>query len=121
MNKVIEKTETIREDDSFDNKDSAVSAINQIVLLILGIIEVLLLGRFVFRLTGANPASGIVDLVYAITDVLMAPFFLIFPTTNVEGASVEWPILVAMVFYAIVAWIIIKLISILDKSETAFS
>lgn len=84
----------------------------QTVYLILGLIEGSLLLSFLFRLLGANPLAGIVRLSYTTTDVLMRPFRFIFPTTMVAGTVFDWSIFVAMLTYALVAWIILKLISI---------
>lgn len=116
----VKKTETITEEDNRVDKSGrrqAYSVFDQTVFLILGIIEVLLLVRFAFRFTGANPASGIVSFVYSVTDVLMAPFRFIFPTNTVEGATVEWSVIVAIIFYALVAWIIMKIVDITFTGE----
>ena len=122
MDRVIKKTETVTEDKNNADKSAkrkAYSVFDQTLFLILGIIEVLLLVRFAFKFTGANPVSGIVSFVYSITDVLMAPFRFIFPTNTVEGATVEWSVIVAMIFYALVAWIIIKIVDITFTGEAA--
>ena len=121
MNKV-KRTEVVTEDNNeVDNsgKRYAYSVFDQTIFLALGIIEVLLLVRFFFKFTGANPASGIVSFTYSISDVLMAPFRFIFPTNSVEGAIIEWSVIVAMIFYALVAWIVMKLVDITFTSETA--
>jgi len=41
----------------------------RIIYYILGIIEVLLTFRFIFKLLGANPNSGFVSLIYSISQV----------------------------------------------------
>ena len=120
--KKVEKTEVIQKsasDGPSEKKAASYSAIDQFIYLIFGIIEIFLLIRFVFRLTGANPAAGIVRFTYSLTNVLMAPFRFIFPTSAVEGAVFEWSILVAIVFYALFAWIIMRLIRIIYTADTA--
>lgn len=102
-----------------DEKTANYSAFDQLVYLIFGIIEVLLLIRFLFRMTGANAGAGIVAMIYSVTRVLMAPFNFVFPVNAVEGAVFEWSILVAMAFYALLAWIIMKLIRILYTADAA--
>ena len=122
MERVVKKTETVTEDgNKIDNSErkQTYSVVDQTVFLIVGIIEVLLLVRFFFRFSGANPASGIVSFVYSITDVLMAPFRFIFPTNTVEGATVEWSVIVAMIFYALAAWIIMKIVDITFTGDAA--
>lgn len=90
----------------------------KIVYYILGIIETLLLLRFLFRLFGANPGAGVVQLIYSITGVLMAPFEYIFPTNAVSGAVFEWSILVAMALYALVVYAVEGLLSIMYSADT---
>ena len=113
----VTRTETVNTTpetvEATEEKAANYSALDQLVYLFFGIIETLLLLRFIFRMTGANPGAGIVELIYNITNVLMAPFRLVFPTNAVEGAVFEWSILVAMIFYALLAWIIMRLIRIL--------
>ena len=93
---------------------------DQIIYFIFGLIEILLLIRFFFRLTGANPAAGIVSVIYAITNVFMAPFRLIFPTSQITQQSYfEWSVFVAMAFYLLFAWIIRKIIRLVYTADTA--
>lgn len=88
------------------------AVLGQTIYTILGVIETVLLIRFVFRLLGANPNTGIVDLIYGLSNLLMQPFWLIFPTQRAAGVILEWSVLAAMVFYALFAWLIIKILEI---------
>lgn len=87
-----------------------------IVYYVLGIIEVLLAFRFIFKLLGANPNSGFVSFIYGVTSAFLLPFTGIFGTAraNMDGtqAILEPATLVGMVIYAVIAWGIIKLIEI---------
>lgn len=116
----VEKIVTVRNGISADRDAEKVanySAVDQFIYLVFGIIEILLLIRFTFRLFGANMAAGIAEFVYSITNFLMAPYRFIFPTNQVQGAVFEWSILVAMIFYALFAWIIMRLINIIYTAE----
>lgn len=93
--------------------------IDQFIYLILGIMEVLLAFRFVFRLAGANPGVPFVSFIYNVTNVLMAPFNYIFPTLAAEGAVFEWSILVAMFVYALFAWVLTQLVHIFYTASFA--
>ncbi len=88
-----------------------------LVYFILGVVEVLLIFRFILRITGANPVSGFVRFIYSITQLLIWPFEGIFHravTQGVETTAVFEPsTLVAMVVYGVLAWGIIHLVSIL--------
>lgn len=100
-----------------DDKASTYSAFDQFVYLVFGIIETLLLLRFVFGVTGANRGASIVNMVYSITDILMAPFNFVFPANAVAGSVFEWSVIVAMIFYALLAWIIMKIIRIMYTAD----
>ncbi len=90
------------------------------VWYVLGFIEILIGFRFVLKIFGANPANGFVEFIYNATGLLTVPFDTIFGVTRAtagETHSVFEPsILVAAVIYALIAWGIIKLITINQKS-----
>ena len=85
-----------------------------IIWYILGLFEILLVIRFVLQLLGANAASAFVAVIYAITDVLAAPFIAIFPTSD---AVFQASTLVAMIVYALLAWGIVKLIDVIRNRK----
>lgn len=89
----------------------------RILYYILGVLEALLAFRFIFRLLGANPASGFVSFIYAITQVFLAPFYGIFrpySTQGIETHSVFEPAtLIAMIVYGIIAYGLARLIELL--------
>ena len=81
----------------------------QIVWYILGILEALLMFRFVLKLLGANPNAGFSNFIYDITYIFAAPFLNVFRITRVEGSIFEWTTLLAMLVYYLLAYGIIKL------------
>lgn len=82
----------------------------QVVWYVLGLLEVLLLFRFVLKFLGANPGAGFTSFIYGITYVFTAPFLTVFRITRIEGSIFEWTTLLAMLVYWIVALGIIKLL-----------
>ncbi|OGZ35864.1 MAG: hypothetical protein A2V60_01025 [Candidatus Portnoybacteria bacterium RIFCSPHIGHO2_01_FULL_39_19] len=84
----------------------------QIVWYILGLIEVLLLFRFVLKLLGANPAAGFTSFIYKVTYIFAAPFLSVFRITQVSGSIFEWTTILAMFVYWVMAFAIIKLLLI---------
>ena len=113
---VEQQTKQIHTETAADSKTVA----QNIVRFIFGFIETLLLLRFILKLTGANPASGFVDFVYSVSGVFTAPFDNIFGTTAAARGSVqsvfEPSIIVAAIVYALIAWGIVKLLTI-DRSN----
>jgi hypothetical protein len=112
---VQQQTKRVQTEAAPDSKTTA----QNVVWYILGFIEILLAFRFVLKLLGANPTSGFVDLVYNVTGILTMPFDSIFGVTKVATEDVksvfEPSILVAAVVYLLIAWGIVKLITINQK------
>lgn len=81
----------------------------QIVWYVLGILEALLLFRFVLKLLAANPGAGFTSFIYGVTYPFVAPFQAVFSTARVGGSIFEWTTLLAMAVYWLVALAILKL------------
>lgn len=81
----------------------------QIVWYLVGLIEALLIFRFILKLLGANPGAGFVSFIYSITQFFAAPFLSIFSKTQIQGITLEWTTLLAMGVYWFAAWAIVKL------------
>lgn len=93
--------------------------LGRVVWFVFGFIEVLIGIRFVLKLFGANSDAGFVQMIYAVSGVLMAPFASIFGTQHVAGATFEWSALVAVAVYALIAWGIVQLIRAVNPREQA--
>ncbi len=81
----------------------------QIVWYILGLLEALLMFRFVLKLLAANPLAGFSSFIYNVSYPLAAPFLTVFRVSRVEGNVLEWTTLLAMLVYWLIAWGIVKL------------
>lgn len=84
----------------------------QIIYLILGILETLLLIRFLLKLLAANPDAGFSSLIYGITYPFVALFQDVFATPQSRGSVLEISTILAMIIYALIAWGIVKVIDI---------
>lgn len=84
-----------------------------VVYYILGIMEVLLVFRLIFKLLAANSANGFVSMLYSLTGIFILPFVGIFRTSASAGAVFEPATAIAMIFYGILAYGIIKLIQMI--------
>ena len=88
----------------------------KIVYYILGVLEVLLAFRLVFKLLGANPQSPFVSFIYSVSQAFLSPFSGIFRSAVTKGfetqSVLEPTTIIAMIVYAVVAWGIVKLIEI---------
>ena len=81
----------------------------QIVWYVLSILEVVLIFRFLLKLTGANASAGFTSFIYNVSYPFAAPFNAVFQRTTVQGSVFEWTTILAMIVYWIVAIGIINL------------
>lgn len=104
------------EEDSAYRSPANTLKIKKIVYYILGILEVLLAFRLIFKLLGANPGSPFVSFIYTLSGVFIAPFNGIFRsavTEGIETKSVLEPMtIIAMIVYALIAYGVVRLIEI---------
>ncbi len=100
-------------------RSSAETMLARVVYYVFGVVEVLLALRFVLRLFGANPKSGFVEFIYAISSFFMLPFDAIFKTQRVAGATFEWSALVAIAVYALIAWGIVTLVRAVSPRQAS--
>ena len=81
----------------------------QAVYLVFGLLETLLLVRFVLRALGANPEAGFAQLIYGVTGLLIAPFIGLFGTPQIaSGQALELHTLIALVVYAALGWFLAR-------------
>lgn len=103
-------------------EDTSSQAAMYLTYFILGILEIMLLFRFMFKLSGANPNSGFVSFIYGMTQMLTLPFRGIFPVATTEGAVAlglfEPQTIVAMIVYSVLAWGVVRFIGILSRQTT---
>ena len=107
-----ERVETVATDPYAPRRATAYK-VRQGIYLIFGIIEGLIAIRFVLRLLGANPDAGFAAFVYGVTAPFLAPFVGLFGTPQNNGSVLELHSIVAIVAYALLAWVLAKLVWLL--------
>ena len=93
------------------NQNSAIARLVNIVYFLFGVLEMLLAVRVILHLVGANATNGFANFIYA----LSAPFVILFSTLvqNVvfsTTAVLEVTTIIAMIVYAMAAWLVGRLI-----------
>ena len=122
-------TGTVREESRVTSSDPAGSAVDhsaevvssvsparratEIVYLVFGIIDGLLLIRLLLKLLGANALAGFASFVYGLTDFFMAPFRNLLPAVGSETSVLETSVLIAIIVYALIGWVLARLIAIM--------
>lgn len=93
--------------------------ISQFVWLVTGVVDIILALDFIFRAAGAHN-TGFAHYIYRLGNYLASPFSGIFNTTvAANGASVmRWGDLLAIVVYAVAAWIVTRLVRIVANPGT---
>lgn len=88
------------------------------IYLVFGIIELLLILRFILLLAGANVANAFVMWVYNWSTPFVAPFANIFGQhVTVTGPGVvvqsifDWTTLIALVVYALIGALLVRLLA----------
>jgi YGGT family protein len=111
--------DTVVEDPYSERRDLA-HKLHQAIYLIFGIVEGVIIIRFILRLLGANPAADFAAFVYGITAPLLAPFVGMFGNPQFSGSVVELHSIVALIVYMLLAWVLHRLVSLaLDDHRRA--
>jgi hypothetical protein len=95
--------------DPYAGRRSTSIKITRAIYLLFGVIEALLVIRFVLKALAANAEAGFAQLIYGLTAPLVAPFMGLFGTPQAAtGAVLELHTLIAIVIYALVAWLVVR-------------
>jgi YGGT family len=108
----VDRTEAVAYD-PYEHRRLFAHRAQQLIYWVFGLIEGLLAIRFVLKALGANPSAGFAQFIYGITDILVAPFAGLFGTPRASGSVLELNSIVAMIVYALLAWLLAKLVWIL--------
>ncbi|HET9109793.1 MAG TPA: YggT family protein [Ktedonobacterales bacterium] len=97
----------------------ALARAGQIVYLILGILETLLVIRFVLKLLAANPVAPFTSFIYALTEPFVVPFEGVFQAPQTQGAMLDLAAVLAMIVYALLVWGIVSVLYTLGNRRPA--
>lgn len=93
-----------------------------LISLIFALIEFVIVLRIVLKLLGANPSTPFVNWVNEISNVFIYPFQGIFPSLVLPGGfALETSAIIALIAYAIIAFIIIEAISFISNRSTTYT
>lgn len=85
----------------------------QLIWLGLGVLEVLIGLRVIFKLIAVNPDNPLARFLYGLTDLFLFPFAGLAATPSSGGSVLEISSLIAMVIYALLAWGLAKLVEVI--------
>jgi hypothetical protein len=96
--------------DSPATRNAGVFRFEQAIYLLFGLIEILIAMRFALLALGANPNSPFAAAIYGISSFFVAPFTGIFGSPQLGTNVFEPASLVAILVYAMLAWMFGKLV-----------
>ena len=85
----------------------------QVVWLVFGILETMILLRIMLKALGSNAASPIAAFIYGFTSLFLWPFQGLTGTPAFGGMVLEISSLIAVVVYALIAYALAKTIQVL--------
>ncbi|HEY2597610.1 MAG TPA: YggT family protein [Candidatus Dormibacteraeota bacterium] len=84
----------------------------EVIYLVFGIVDGLLLVRLLLKVLGTNPEAPFSAFIYGLTDFLLGPFKGMLPA-YVSGKTIFEPsVLIAILVYALIAWMLAKIVEI---------
>lgn len=85
----------------------------QLVYLVFGVIDGMMVIRLVLKLLGANPTAAFANWIYNVTAYFLAPFHNILPTIGTEQSQLEMSVVIAILVYALLGWALARLVGII--------
>ena len=85
--------------------------LTRLIWLLAGVLETGFLLRLAFKMIAANPAAPFVAFVYGVTGLFLWPFSgMVADPAATNGMVLEVTTFVAMIVYALLTWILVKVI-----------
>ena len=85
--------------------------VRTLVNIVIGVIEILLSLRFIFKFFVVNAGTPFVVWIYGVTERLVSPFAKILPDLKLGGFVVDFATLVALIVYVVIGYFILKIFS----------
>lgn len=99
----------------------SVGRLAQLIWLNFVVLEALIGIRIILKLLAANPANTFAQLVFTLTDVFLKPFVGLTVTPQIAGAVFEVSAVIAVFAYALLGWVLVRLVWLLFYHPTARS
>jgi YggT family protein len=96
------------------NQNSAMARVVNIVYYLFGALELLLVVRVILHLLGVNAENGFASFINGLSALFVAPFASLLQNPTLSATSVlEITTIIAMIAYAIAAWLIGRMVWLL--------
>jgi len=88
----------------------ALRKVSQVIWFLFVVLELLIGLRVVLKLIASDPNNAFANFIYRVTNFFLQPFFGLTSTPAAQGMVLEIPSIIAMFAYALLGWVIIRLI-----------
>lgn len=108
----IQRTHVVH--DSASDQDHKQNVAGRAIWFIAGIVIVLLAFRLLLSLLGANTSNGFANFIYSSSHPFVSPFFNLFSYNSYQYGVSRFEVytVVAMLVYLVVAWGLVRLVTI---------
>jgi hypothetical protein len=86
------------------------NTVSRVIVLFFGVVEGLIGLRVILKVIGANPNNDFALFIYNAAALFLAPFFGLVGSPSSGGMVLEVPSIIAMLFYGVVGWLIVRVI-----------
>ena len=84
----------------------------QLVYLVFGVIDGLIIIRVILKLLGANAHAAFASWLYSFTAFFLSPFHNLLPTIGTEQSQLELSSLIAILVYGLAGWALARLATV---------
>jgi hypothetical protein len=92
------------------DQNANITRLVYIVYFVFAGLEMLLVVRFLLHLLGANSANGFANFINVLSGLFVGPFASLLQNPAVGGMVLEVTTMIAMIVYAIVGWLVGRVI-----------
>ena len=92
---------------------ATIARTKQIIYFVFGLINVLLVLRFIFLALGASEASPFVNFIYGLSHPFVLPFLCIFGEPTLGSSVLEWASLVGIAIYMLLAYGLARMVELI--------
>lgn len=95
--------------------NDGITRVINIIYYLTGALGILLLLRIILSLFGANPENQFAQVIYNLSAPFVAPFANLFSTPRLGASQLDVNALVALLVYALLAWLVARLVWIIGS------
>ena len=95
--------------------NDGITRVINIIYYLTGALVILLLLRIILRLLSANPENQFAQVIYSLSEPFVAPFATLFSNPSIGTSQLDVNALVALLVYALLAWLVARLVWIIGS------